>query len=79
MGGLMADVGAVPRFRHQLNEMGRSLLKRDVIASEWREHDVEFGNQAVLQRLLHAARLLRNRDYFVHRREVLPRLHVGGT
>ena len=47
-------------------EAGFSLVKRDASASEWREHDVESGNQTVLQRLLQAARLLRNQDYFVH-------------
>ncbi len=44
---------------------GFSIVKKDVIASEWREHEVESGNQVALQSLLQAARLLRNRDYFV--------------
>jgi ubiquinone/menaquinone biosynthesis C-methylase UbiE len=53
-------------MEHAFTKAGFDILKKDVIASEWREHDVEFGNQTALQRLLQAARLLRNRDYFVH-------------
>jgi hypothetical protein len=48
-------------------EAGFSLVKKDVIASEWREYDVESGDHTALDRLLRAARLLRMRDYFVHK------------
>jgi ubiquinone/menaquinone biosynthesis C-methylase UbiE len=65
--GIVPENMAPEYVEHAFTEAGFSLMKRDVIASEWREHDVESGNQTVLQRLLHAARLLRNRDYFVHR------------
>lgn len=39
--------------------------KKDEIASEWREHEVEQGERTTLDTLLRVARLLRRREYFV--------------
>lgn len=41
-------------------ESGLEVLRRDVISSEWREHDIETGDQQALRDLLAIARLLRN-------------------
>jgi ubiquinone/menaquinone biosynthesis C-methylase UbiE len=46
---------------------GFRVVKKDVIASEFFEHGVERGERAALDGLLHAARLLRNRQAFVER------------
>jgi ubiquinone/menaquinone biosynthesis C-methylase UbiE len=49
-----------------LTEASFNIVKKDVIASEWREEEVERGDHTALERLLQAARLLRNRDHLVH-------------
>lgn len=46
---------------------GFTIRHKDIIASEWREREVEAGEQTALQSLLHAARLLRNQDEFIYK------------
>jgi ubiquinone/menaquinone biosynthesis C-methylase UbiE len=64
---LYRALGVVPRNMAQAHveeafaAAGFRLLQKDVIASEWREQEVEAGQHSALDALLHAARLLRNR------------------
>lgn len=46
-------------------ECGLQVLQRQMISSEWREHDIENGNQQALRDLLTIARLLRAEDELV--------------
>lgn len=46
---------------------GFRVEKKDVIASEWRENEVERGERSALDALLRAARLLRRRQEFIAR------------
>jgi 2-polyprenyl-3-methyl-5-hydroxy-6-metoxy-1,4-benzoquinol methylase len=46
---------------------GFTIRQKDIIASEWREREVEVGDQTALQSLLHAARLLRKQDDFIQK------------
>jgi ubiquinone/menaquinone biosynthesis C-methylase UbiE len=65
--GIVPENMATEYVEQAFMEAGFSLVKKDVIASEWREYDVESGDHTALDRLLRAARLLRKRDYFVHK------------
>ena len=63
---LYQALGLVPRnmepafIEQACAAAGFRLVRKEVIASEWREWEVETGQHMTLDRLLHAARLLRN-------------------
>ena len=44
---------------------GLQVVQREVVSSEWREHDIGNGNQQALRDLLTIARLLRNETELV--------------
>lgn len=58
-------MGAKKYGSRRLRAAGFDILKKDVIASEWREYEAEKGDHAALEGLLRAARLLRRREQFV--------------
>jgi ubiquinone/menaquinone biosynthesis C-methylase UbiE len=64
--GIVPENMSTEYVEQAFSEAGFSLVKKDVIASEFREEEIERGDHTALERLLQAARLLRNRDHFVH-------------
>ena len=52
-------------LEHLFAESELQVLRREVVSSEWREHDIENGNQQALRDLLTVARLLRNETELV--------------
>jgi ubiquinone/menaquinone biosynthesis C-methylase UbiE len=63
--GIVPENMRLEYVEQAFTEAGFSLAKKDVIASEFREKEIERGDHTALERLLQAARLLRNREYFV--------------
>jgi SAM-dependent methyltransferase len=69
---LWPPLAAVPEntdpayFERCVAGAGLEVLVRDEIRSEWREYLEESGPGKTSRQLLHAARLLRDRDRFVH-------------
>jgi len=57
----------IEHVEHACTEAGFRIVRKDVVASEWQEADIEHGEHAVLDRLLLAARLLRHRQHFIDR------------
>jgi len=70
---LWPPLGVVPentdpdRFEETLRAAGLSIARRDELRSEWRESGEEDGDHRTSRQLLHAARLLRDRDRFLER------------
>ena len=65
--GIVPENMSTEHVEHAFAAAGLSVLKKDVIGSEWREEEVERGERTAQEGLLHAARLLRHSQAFIER------------